>query len=93
MKSPETVLKNESYIIYPCHSINVVNQLNHLKKNGSSFGEPLILNYPWGIAVVVRHLKGLFMMIPHLKNHLFDKSSLVESSGIGQKCRHQYLHL
>ena len=27
-------LKNESYIIYPCHSINVVNQLNHLKKQG-----------------------------------------------------------
>jgi hypothetical protein len=56
-------LKNESYIIYPCHSINVVNQLNHLKKTRSqSFGEPR--NDPWGIAVVVRHLKGLFMMIP-----------------------------
>ena len=83
VKSPEIVLKNGSYIIYPCHSMNVVKQLNHLKKTK---GPNHLVSHDGNscIAVVARHLKGLFMMIP-LKNHLFDKSSSVESSETGLK--------
>jgi len=56
---------------------------NHLKKTK---GPNHLVSHDGNscIAVVARHLKGLFMMIP-LKNHLFDKSSSVESSETGLK--------